>query len=97
MTYQLGGFDVQVADGRATADGVLAGSVLTLDRALSNFVAFTGASIEQGVRLMTANPATMTGLAVQTGSLAPGMPANLVAVDAAGHLAASIVGGQRVN
>jgi N-acetylglucosamine-6-phosphate deacetylase len=96
-TYQLGGFDVQVADGRATAGGVLAGSVLTLDRALSNFVAFTGASIEQGVRLMTANPATMTGLAVQTGSLAPGMPANLVAVGAAGHLAAAIVGGQRVN
>ena len=36
--YQLGGFPVQVANGRATARGVLAGSVLTLDRALSNFV-----------------------------------------------------------
>lgn len=96
-TYRLGGFAVQVADGRATADGVLAGSLLTLDRALSNFIGFTGASVEQGVRLMTANPATMTGLANQTGSLAPGMPANLVAVDAAGRLAASIVGGQRVH
>ena len=96
-TYQLGGFAVQVADGRATADGVLAGSVLTLDRALSNFVAFTGASVEQGLRLMTANPAAMTGLADQTGSLAPGMPANLVAVDAAGRLAGSFVGGERVH
>ncbi|MGA8731970.1 MAG: N-acetylglucosamine-6-phosphate deacetylase [Terracidiphilus sp.] len=95
-TYQLGGFPVQVADGRATADGVLAGSVLTLDRALSNFVTFTGASIEQAVRLMTANPAAMTGLADQTGSLAPGMPANLVVVDAAGKLAGSFVGGERV-
>lgn len=96
-TYQLGGFAVQVADGRATANGVLAGSVLTLDRALTNFITFTGASIEQGVRLMTANPATMTGLAEQTGSLVPGMPANLVAVDAGGCLAASIVGGLRVH
>src|SRR5271167_3795429 len=46
--YQLGGFAVQVANGRATAAGVLAGSVLTLDRALTNFVEFTGASLEQG-------------------------------------------------
>ena len=44
--YQLGGFPVQVADGRATARGVLAGSVLTLDRALSNFVEFTGAPVD---------------------------------------------------
>ena len=36
-----------------TADGVLAGSVLTLDRALANFVRFTGATVEQGMRLLT--------------------------------------------
>ena len=96
-TYQLGGFAVQVADGRAMADGVLAGSVLTPDRALSNFIGFTGASIEQAVRLMTANPAAMTGLADKAGSFAPGMPANLVAVNAAGRLAGSFVGGERVH
>jgi N-acetylglucosamine-6-phosphate deacetylase len=55
--YQLGGFAVHVAQGRAMARGVLAGSVLTLDRALANFVAFTGATVEQGLRLLTANPA----------------------------------------
>ena len=59
--YQLGGFAVQVKEGRATADGVLAGSVLTLDRALANFVAFTGATVDQALRLLTANPAAMTG------------------------------------
>ncbi len=96
-TYQLGGFAVQVADGRAMADGVLAGSVLTLDRALSNFIGFTGASVEEGVRLMTANPAGMTGFADKAGSLAAGAPANLVAVDASGRLAASFIGGQRVH
>ncbi len=92
--YQLGGFAVQVANGRAMAHGVLAGSVLTLDRALANFIAFTGAALDDGLPLLTANPAAMTGLAEVAGSLAPGMPANLVVVDAAGRLVRSIIGGQ---
>jgi N-acetylglucosamine-6-phosphate deacetylase len=95
--YQLGGFAVQVADGRATARGVLAGSVLTLDRALANFVAFTGATVDQGLRLLTANPAAMTGSGDRAGSLAVGQPANLVAVDEAGTLMGSIIGGQQVS
>ena len=95
--YQLGGFAVQVADGRAMANGVLAGSVLTLDRALANFVAFTGATVEQGLRLITANPAAMTGLTGQAGSLTVGQPANLVAIDPAGRLAGSVIGGQPVH
>ena len=93
--YQLGGFKVQVANGKASMGDVLAGSVLTLDRALANFIRFTGASLEQGLRLMTANPAAMTGLGNQTGSLTIGQPANLVAVDAEGKLAASFVNGRK--
>lgn len=96
-TYQLGGFDVQVANGRATARGVLAGSVLTLDRALNNFVAFTGATVTDGLRLMTANPAAMTGFQDRAGSLAVGSAANLVAVDTAGCLLASIHNGEIVS
>ena len=95
--YQLGGFAVQVANGRAMARGVLAGSVLTLDRALTNFVAFTGASVEQGLPLLTRNPASMTGLVDRAGSLAVGQAANLVAVDAEGRLLRSIIGGQPVH
>ncbi len=91
--YQLGGFPVQVKDGRATARGVLAGSVLTLDRALANFIQFTGASIDQALRLLSSNPAAMTGLAHRAGTLAPGRSANLVAIDATGKLVGSIVGG----
>jgi N-acetylglucosamine-6-phosphate deacetylase len=95
--YQLGGFAVQVKDGRASARGVLAGSVLTLDRALSNFVRFTGATVEQGLRLLTSNPAAMTGLTEHAGKIAPGMPANLVAIDPQGKLIASLVEGQQAN
>ncbi len=91
--YHLGGFSVQVANGRATANGVLSGSVLTLDRALTNFLKFTGASLEQALRLLTANPAAMTGLGDQAGSLSPGMPASFVAVDAAGKLVGTVIRG----
>jgi N-acetylglucosamine-6-phosphate deacetylase len=91
--YQLGGFDVQVANGRATAGGSLAGSVLTLDRALANFVRFTGATLDQGLRLMTANPAAMTGFADRAGALHIGGPANFVALDPQGNLLASVVDG----
>ena len=72
--YPLGGLAVQVASGRATSRGVLAGSLLTLDRALANFIAFTGAPLEQALRLLTANPAAMTGLSRHAGSLTPGPP-----------------------
>ena len=91
--YQLGAFAVEVANGRATANGILAGSVLTLDRALCNFLEFTGASVEDGLRALTTNPATMTGLHNRAGSLAVGQPAHLVAVDSAGKLVASIHSG----
>jgi N-acetylglucosamine-6-phosphate deacetylase len=76
------------------ARGVLAGSVLTLDRALTNFMAFTGAPLEQALRLLTVNPAAMTGLGDQAGSVAVGMPANLTAVNGAGKLVGSVVNGE---
>jgi N-acetylglucosamine-6-phosphate deacetylase len=91
--YQLGGFAVKVANGRAMAEGVLAGSVLTLDRALRNFIKFTGATVEHGLRALTANPAAMTGFGDLAGSLGVGQPANLVAVSSEGVLVASIHGG----
>jgi N-acetylglucosamine-6-phosphate deacetylase len=92
--YRLGGFEVQVAQGKAMAHGVLAGSVLTLDRALANLIEFTGAPLVQALRLLTVNPAAMTGLGKETGSVAVGQPANLVAVDAAGRVVGSIHDGK---
>jgi N-acetylglucosamine-6-phosphate deacetylase len=90
--YLLGGFPVQVVNGKAAIGDVLAGSVLTLDKALANFVEFTGAALEDGLRLMTANPAAMIGN-IGAGSMAVGAPADFVAVDSKGKLVASVVGG----
>lgn len=92
-TYQLGGFAVEVAQGRAMARGVLAGSVLTLDRALENFVEFTDAPLESALRLLTVNPASMSGVGDLAGSLAVGQAASFVAVDRTGKLVGSVVNG----
>jgi N-acetylglucosamine-6-phosphate deacetylase len=90
--YMLGGFPVQVANGRAMIGDALAGSVLTLNKALCNFLEFTGASVEDGLRLLTVNPAAMAGFG-DRGSLAAGSPANFVVVDARGSLLGSVIGG----
>jgi N-acetylglucosamine-6-phosphate deacetylase len=95
--HLLGGTPVQVANGKATTGGVLAGSVLTLDRGLANFMEFTGAPLEQALRLATVNPAAMTGLSDQAGSVAVGQPASLVAVDKAGNLVGSVVNGAQAS
>jgi len=91
--YRLGDFAVQVADGRAMAGGVLAGSVLTLDRALTNFMEFSGAPLEEALRMLTVNPALMLGVGPSAGSIGVGQPPNLVAVDRAGKLVGSVVHG----
>ncbi len=91
--YQLGGFAVQVAGGKAMANGVLAGSVLTLDRALTNFLKFSGATADQGLRLLTSNPAAMTGFTDRAGMLRVGGKADMIAVGFEGQLISKIVGG----
>jgi N-acetylglucosamine-6-phosphate deacetylase len=96
-TYQLGDFAVHVSNGRATANGVLAGSLLSLDDALLNLIAFTGASVEDGLRALGGNQAAMTGLGDVAGTLGAGTPANLVAVDAKGKLVASVQRGTMVS
>src|ERR1039458_8180886 len=49
-TYQLGPIQVEVKDGRCTSDGKLAGSVLTMDRAVRNVTQFAGWSLHDAVR-----------------------------------------------
>jgi len=95
--YQLGGFAVNVANGRATREGVLAGSVLTLDRALANCMQFTGATVGQSLRLLTANPSALIGVEDQAGSVAIGRAANLVAVSSTGKLIETILNGKPVS
>ncbi len=60
--YRLGDLVVNVRDGVCLSDGLLAGSVLTMDRAVSNVREMTGASLATAVRLASHNPARLLGL-----------------------------------
>jgi N-acetylglucosamine-6-phosphate deacetylase len=79
--YQLGLFEVNVSGGVArNAEGKLAGSTLTLDRALRNMVAL-GVPLSSALRMLTANPARQIGLGARKGVLAQGADADLVFLD----------------
>jgi N-acetylglucosamine-6-phosphate deacetylase len=86
--YSLAGQPVTVTSDRAvlsTSPSTLAGSILTMDRAVANLRAFTGSTIGDAARLATHNPAAMLGQAQLT-SIAVGSPANLNHFDASGKL-----------
>jgi N-acetylglucosamine-6-phosphate deacetylase len=91
-TYQLGPIQVEVKDGKCTMDGKLAGSVLTMDRAVRNVTQFGGWSLQDAVRAATLNPARAAGLA-QHGQIIPGAEANLVVLNPAGEVKKTIVRG----
>jgi N-acetylglucosamine-6-phosphate deacetylase len=95
--YQLGPMLVDVKDGKCTMDGKLAGSVLTMDRAVRNITEFAGWSLRDAVRTATLNPARVVGLGQQCGLLVAGAEANFAVLSAEGEVKATIVGGQVSN
>ncbi len=92
--YRLGTFEVEVRGNQCRADGKLAGSVLTLDRAVRNVMAFAGWDLQDAVRLATTNPAHTAGLGLRRGSLIPGAPADVIVLSPAGEVLQTIVRGQ---
>jgi len=92
-TYQLGPIQVEVKDGKCTHDGSLAGSVLTMDRAVRNLMQFSGASLQDSIRAATLNPARATKLP-HNGEIAAGAGANFVLLNSSGEVLMTIIGGQ---
>jgi len=92
--YQLGPLQVEVKDGKCTMDGKLAGSVLTMDRAVRNVTHFAGWSLQDAVRAATLNAARAVGLAQRCGVLAPGAEANLVVLSPSGKVCQTFVRGR---
>lgn len=77
--YKLGELDVRVEGGRCLIEeNTLAGSTLTLDTGLRNFVQFTGAPLADVLPLATRNPARMLGLDDRIGEIATGRSADFV-------------------
>jgi N-acetylglucosamine-6-phosphate deacetylase len=79
--YMLGQFEVTVSGGVCrNAEGKLAGSTLTLDRALRNVVAL-GIALPDAVRMLTTNPAKLLGIEFKKGVLRTGADADIVLLD----------------
>lgn len=84
------------SDGAARlADGTLAGSTLTMDAAVRNVVA-AGIGFDRAIAMATTIPAEVVGLA-DRGRLAPGLRADIVALDRATSAVRGVwVAGRRV-
>ncbi len=95
--YDLGGHPVQVSGGVArTSEGGLAGSTLTLDRAVRNTMKFTGLSLNHALAMATRTPALSMGWENERGSLKTGQAGDAVLFDANFAIRATLVGGRVV-
>jgi N-acetylglucosamine-6-phosphate deacetylase len=91
--YALAGVEV-ISDGQSArlADGTLAGSTLTLDRAVRTMAGLAGARLEDALAMASTVPAAAIGLA-DTGRIAVGQVADLVLWSNAIEVTATIIGG----
>ena len=64
-----------------SADGVLAGSTLTMAAAVANMIEQGRVTLRQAAAMASATPARFLGLADRTGAIAAGLRADLVALD----------------
>lgn len=92
--YKLGAFDVEVRGSRCEYQGKLAGSVLTLDRAVRNVMSFAGWRLQESIRLATFNPARLLGITEDRGRVAVGCYADLLLLSAEGQVVQTIIAGE---
>ena len=95
--YDLGGQEVIVKDGAARlSSGTLAGSVLTLNKAIYNFFQNTDATFDEVIHMATLNPATSIGVSDFKGSLEIEKDADIAIFDEEMNCYLSIVEGREV-
>ncbi len=90
--YRLGSFEVDVRDGKCMTGGKLAGSVLTMDRAVRNLARFAEWDLAQAVAAASQNPARVARIA-NKGALTVGADADFVVLNAEGEVLRTFVGG----
>lgn len=94
-TFEFAGQTAQVMCGAAyLADGTLAGSVLTMRRALCNLLEMTHVSLSEAVGMLSLNPARAARVDTRKGRLQAGYDADLLVFDSALNLQATICQGQ---
>jgi N-acetylglucosamine-6-phosphate deacetylase len=95
--YMLDERSVTIREGAVRlADGTLAGSILTMERALQNLCTATGRSLEELWVTSSLNAARAIGVSSRKGSLEVGKDADLVLLDEDFQVSCTIVEGQMV-
>jgi N-acetylglucosamine-6-phosphate deacetylase len=95
--YDLGGLTVQMKNGEARLeDGTLAGSTLTLERAVQNMVQLCHVSLPDAVRMASTTPAEVIGYGDRKGRLVAGYDADFLLLDDELRVRQTYVGGQLV-
>jgi N-acetylglucosamine-6-phosphate deacetylase len=92
--YSLGEMEVEVLEGRCTSGGTIAGSVLTLDRAVQNFARFTGTSLGTAVTAASLNPAKLIGRDADWGSIEVGRSADFAVLSESGEVMDTFLAGR---
>lgn len=96
--YSLGEYTATVHEGRATLeDGTLAGSVLTMDVALRNFMQATNTPLERAWRVASMNAAQSINMSHRIGSIEIGKAADLVVLNDQHQVQMTLVGGEIVH
>ncbi|HVN18676.1 MAG TPA: N-acetylglucosamine-6-phosphate deacetylase [Dongiaceae bacterium] len=96
-SYKLGTLEVQVQRSVCLSrDGHLAGSVLTLDRAIRNVMEFTGCALREAVRFVTLNPARVLGCGARKGSLQIGADADVAVMAPNGDVIHTMIRGVEI-
>lgn len=86
---------ISVKDRKAyLSDGTLAGSTLTMDRAVKNMVELAEVPLEDAVRMASLNGAKVLGVEHQKGILAVGKDADIVAMQQDFQVVLTIAGGE---
>ncbi len=97
ITDCVSGRDRTVVDGAPRlADGTIAGSVLSMDRAVANVQPFAGVSLREAVEMATLSPARVIGLDASKGTLEAGKDADIVIFDDPINVRLTMIGGQVV-
>ena len=94
--YRLADYDVVVDERSARlANGTLAGSIVTMDAAVRNMAAWSGAGLYEAALAASQTPASLLGLK-NKGRIAVGADADLILLDVEGRVHQTYTGGKLV-
>lgn len=95
--YLFNGRRIIMEKGQVTLpEGPMAGSSLTMVKAVKNMVGMAGIPLHEAVRMASLNPARLLGRENYKGTLAPGMDADIVLLDSSFNVRLTMVCGEIV-